>query len=117
MLFCKDCKHTKGEDQWISRDWICYNPEAIPLRNIVTGSMPTCEDMRSNNGIGCGRAARWFEAVKPVKTVVEIIEEIKDIETLKTRVAKPVTASNKKSNNSRGRVKSLQGKQKTTPRQ
>jgi len=112
MLFCKDCKHSyqAGKDsKYLYPGWICNNPEAIPLRNIVTGSMPTCEDMRSNNGIGCGRAARWFEAVKPVKTVVEIIEEIKDIEPLKTSKPEPWRpptveyVEKKKNNKSRGR--------------
>ena len=86
MLFCKDCKH-------VAEDWICNHQDATVLRNIVTGNMPTCEDMRSNNGLGCGIEARWYEPIKPVEPVI----------------TKPKAKRNNKIEKKRGRSKSPVG--------
>ena len=42
----------------------CQEERALLFRSLVTGEMPTCEDMRSNNGRGCAPTATYFKAKK-----------------------------------------------------
>ena len=62
MIFCIDCEYARNAGgEGIYR---CQHKTALLFRSLVTSNMPTCEDMRSNNGRGCAPTATWFKAKK-----------------------------------------------------
>ena len=61
QIFCIKCEHCGN---LVGSKYRCQHETALLFRSLVDSEMPTCEDMRSNNGRGCAPTATWFKAKK-----------------------------------------------------